>query len=387
MKFLPLLWSSLRRRTLRTVFTLLSIAVAFTLFGVLMATRTAFSAGVTVAGAERLVMLDKVSMVNALPLRYRAQIASTPGVADVTHGNWFGGIYQDPKNVFATIAVEPESWVRIHPEFVVSRSQQQAWLANRTGAMVGLETAQRFNWRLGDRVPLQGTIYRRPDGRPWEFTIEAIYDSPEGVADRTQFFVHQAYLNETLAPGAYGRDEVTYFVVKVADPRQSEQVASRLDALFTGSTPQTKTATEKAFVSSFANQIGDIGAIMLAIAGAVLFTILIVTGNTMAEATRERTSELAVLKTLGFSDGKIVALVLAESCLIALAGGGLGLGLAIAGITAIGDPTRGMLPPIHLPPGEIARGAGFIVMLGVMAGLLPALQARRLRIVDALRRR
>jgi putative ABC transport system permease protein len=386
-KFLPLLWSSLLRRKLRTVFTLLSIAVAFTLFGVLMATRTAFSAGVTVAGAERLVMLDKVSMVNALPLRYRAQIASVPGVADVTHGNWFGGIYQDPKNVFATIAVEPESWLRIHPEFVVSPSQQQAWLADRTGAMVGVETARRFNWRLGDRVPLQGTIYRRPDGRPWEFTIDAIYDSPEGVADRTQFFVHQTYLNETLAPGAYGRDEVTYFVVKVADPRESEQVASRLDALFAGSSPQTKTATEKAFVSSFANQIGDIGAIMLAIAGAVLFTILIVTGNTMAEATRERTSELAVLKTLGFSDGKIVALVLAESCLIALSGGGLGLGLAIAGITAIGDPTRGMLPPIHLPAGEIVRGVGFIVMLGVMAGLLPALQARRLRIVDALRRR
>jgi len=386
-KFLPLLWSSLNRRRLRTLFTLLSIAVAFTLFGVLMATRTAFSAGVTVAGAERLVMLDKVSMINALPLRYRAQIRSTAGVADVSHANWFGGIYQDPKNVFATVAVEPESWLRIHPEFAVPAAQQRAWLADRTGAMVGIETARRFNWRLGDRVPLQGTIYRRPDGRPWEFTIDAIYDSPEGIADRTQFFFHQAYLNETLAPGTYGRDEVTYYVIKVADPRESDQVASRLDALFAGSSPQTKTATEKAFVSSFANQIGDIGAIMLAIAGAVLFTILIVTGNTMAEATRERTSELAVLKTLGFSDTKIVALVLAESCLIALAGGALGLGLAIGGITAIGDPTRGMLPPLHLPAREIVRGCGFIVTLGVMAGLLPALQARRLRIVDALRRR
>jgi putative ABC transport system permease protein len=386
-KFLPLLWSSLNRRRLRTLFTLLSIAVAFTLFGVLMATRTAFSAGVTVAGAERLVMLDKVSMINALPLRYRAQIASTAGVAGVTHANWFGGIYQDPKNVFATVAVEPGSWLRIHPELVVPAAQQQAWLADRTGAMVGIETARRFNWRLGDRVPLQGTIYRRPDGRPWEFTIDAIFDSPEGIADRTRFFFHQAYLNETLAPGAYGRDEVTYYVIKVANPRESDLVASRLDALFAGSSPQTKTATEKAFVSSFANQIGDIGAIMLAIAGAVLFTILIVTGNTMAEATRERTSELAVLKTLGFSDTKIVALVLAESCLIALAGGALGLGLAIGGITAIGDPTRGMLPPLHLPAREIARGCGFVVMLGVMAGLLPALQARRLRIVDALRRR
>jgi putative ABC transport system permease protein len=386
-KFLPLLWCSLLRRKLRTVFTLLSIAVAFTLFGVLMATRTAFSSGIAVAGAERLVMLDKVSMINALPLRYRAQIASAPGVADVTHANWFGGVYQDPRNAFASVAVEPESWLRVHPEFVVPGDQKQAWLAHRTGAMVGVETARRFGWGIGDRVPLQGTIYRRPDGRPWEFTIDAIYDSPEGIADRTQFFFHEAYLNETLAPGTYGRDEVTYYVIKVADPRESEQVASRLDALFAGSSPQTKTATEKAFVSSFANQIGDIAAIMLAITGAVLFTILMVTGNTMAEATRERTSEFAVLKTLGFGDGRIVALVLAESCLIALAGGGLGLGLAIAGIAFVGDPTSGMLPPIHLPTREVVRGLGLIVALGVTAGLLPALQARRLRIVDALRRR
>jgi putative ABC transport system permease protein len=386
-KFFPLVWSSLRRRTPRTVFTLLSVVVAFTLFGVLMAIRTAFGAGITVSGAERLVMLDKVSMINALPLRYRAQIGSAPGVADLTYANWFGGIYQDPRNDFAKLAVDAESWLRIHPELVVPDDQKQAWLANRTGALVGVATARRFGWSIGDRVPVQGTIYRRPDGRPWEFTIDAIYDSPEGTADRTQFFFHQAYLNETLPPGAYGRDEVTYYVVKVADPRESDQVASRLDALFANSSPQTRTATEKAFVSSFANQIGDIGAIMLAIAGAVLFAILTVTGNTMAEATRERTSELAVLKTLGFGDGRIAALVLAESCLLALAGGGLGLVLAIAGIAFVGDPTSGLLPPIHLPTREVGRGLGLIVALGVMAGLLPALQARRLRIVDALRRR
>jgi putative ABC transport system permease protein len=369
------------------MFTLLSIAVAFTLFGVLMAIRSAFGAGITVAGAERLVMLDKVSMINALPLRYRAPIGSAPGVADVTHANWFGGVYQDPRNAFASLAVEPESWLRVYPEFVVPADQKQGWLADRTGAMVGVETARRFGWRVGDRVPLQGTIYRRPDGGPWEFTIDAIYDSPESTVDRTQFFFHQTYLNETLAPGAYGHDEVTYYVIKVADPRESVQIAGRLDTLFAGSSPQTKTATEKAFVSSFANQMGDIGTIMLAIAGAVLFAILMATGNTMAQATRERTSELAVLKTLGFGDGLIIALVLAESCLIALAGGGPGLGLAIAGIAFVGDPTSGMLPPIHLSPGDIVRGLGLIAALGVTTGLLPALEARRLRIVDALRRR
>jgi len=386
-KFAPLVWRSLLRRKLRTVFTLLSVVVAFTLFGVLMAIRTGFSAGITVTGAERLVMLDKVSMINAVPLRYRARIASAAGVADVTNANWFGGIYQDPRNDFAKLAVDAESWLRVHPEFVVADGQRKSWLANRTGAMVGADTARRFGWKIGDRVPVQGTIYRPADGRPWEFTIDAIYDTPEGTADRTQFFFHQAYLNETLAPGAYGRDEVTFFVIKVANPREAEQVASRLDALFDGASPQTRTATEKAFVSSFANQVGDIGAIMLAIAGAVLFAILMVIGNTMAEATRERTSELAVLKTLGFGDGRIFTLVLAESCLIALAGGGLGLTLAIAGIALVGDPTSGMLPPIHLPTGDVARGLVLIVALGVMAGLLPALQARRLLIVEALRRR
>jgi putative ABC transport system permease protein len=385
-KFLPLVWSSLQRRKLRTVMTLLSVVAAFTLFGVLMAIRTAFVAGVTVTGAERLIMLDKVSLINALPIRYAAQIASTPGVADVTHANWFGGIYQDPRNDFAKFAVDGESWLRVYPEFVVSADQQRAWLANRTGAVVGRDTARRFGWKVGDRVPVQGTIYRRPDDRPWEFTIDAIYDAPEGT-DRTQFFFHQAFLSETLAPGSYGRDEVTYYVIKVSDPRESVQVATRLDALFAGASPQTRTATEKAFVSSFANQIGDIGAIMLAIAGAVLFAILMVTGNTMAEATRERTSELAVLKTVGFGDGRIVALVLAESCLLAVLGGGIGLLLAVGGIALVGDPTSGLLPPIHLPAREVAKGAALIIALGVMAGLLPALQARRLRIVEALRRR
>lgn len=387
MKFLPLIWSSLQRRRLRTVFTLLSIVVAFALFGVLMAIRTGFSAGITVTGAERLVMLDKVSLINALPIRYRAQIASAPGVADVTNANWFGGIYQDPRNDFAKLAVDAESWLRVYPEFLVPDEQKKTWLGNRTGAMVGADTARKFGWRIGDRVPIQGTIYRRPDGRPWEFTIDAIYDAVEGTADRTQFFFHQAFLSETLAPGDYGRDEVTYFVVRVSNPRQSEQVAVRLDALFDGSSPQTRTATEKAFVSSFANQVGDIGAIMLAIAGAVLFAILMVTGNTMAEATRERTSELAVLKTLGFGDARIFALVLAESCLLAVTGGAIGLGLAVGGMAFIGDPTSGMLPPIHLPSADVVRALMLITALGVMAGLLPALQAQRLRIVEALRRR
>ena len=352
----------------------------------LMAIRLAFSAGVTLAGAERLVMLEKISLINTLPLSYRAQIIATPGVADVTHANWFGGIYQDPKNFFANMAVDPPSWIRTHAEFVVPDDQRQAWLADRTGAMVGVETARRFGWKIGDRVPLQGTIYRRPNGGPWEFTIDAIYDSREKNADRTQFFFHHTLLNETIGKGAYGHDEVTFYLIRVSDPRQADQVASRLDTLFSNSSAETKTATEKAFVSSFAGQIGDVGTIMIAIASAVLFTILLMSGNTMAQAIRERTNELAVLKALGFGDGEIFSLVLVESCTIAATGGGLGLGLSWAAITAIGDPTHGLLPPIYLSARDTALGLGLIAALGLATGILPAVEARRLKIVDALRR-
>jgi len=386
MKLLPLVWSNLVRRKIRTIFTLLSVAVAFILFGMLMAIRVAFSAGVTIAGAERLVMLDRISLINPLPLRYLAQIRAEPGVADVTHANWFGGVYQDPKNFFANMAVDAESWMRVHPEFLVAVDQKTAWLADRTGAMVGVQTAQRFSWKIGDRVPLQGTIYRRPDGRPWEFTIDAIYDSAEKNADRSQFFLHYDYLNETINSGAYGRDEVSWYIIRVADPKQSVQVAGRLDALFANSSSETKTATEKAFVSSFASQIGDIGTIMIAIASAVLFTILLVSGNTMAQAIRERTNELAVLKTLGFSDGRVAGLVLAESCLIAGVGGIIGLGLSWAAITLIPDPTHGLLPSIYLPARDAVLGCGLIAALGFLTGIVPAVEARRLKIVDALRR-
>src|SRR5262249_37606691 len=317
MKFLPIIWRNLLRRKIRTIFTVLSVFVAFVLFGVLMAIRVAFSAGVTIAGAERLVMIDKISLINPLPLAHMHQIQTVPGVADVTHANWFNGIYQDPKNFFANFAVDPESYLRIYPEFEIPADQKKAWLSDRTGAVVGIDTARRFGWKIGDRVPLQGVIYRRPDGQPWEFTIDAIYDSPQKGVDKTQFFFHYDYMNETIRDRAYGHDQVGWYVIKVADPAQSEQLAQRLDAMFANSSTETKTATEKAFVSSFAGQIGDIGAIMIAIATAVIFTILLVSGNTMAQAIRERTNELAVLKTLGFTDGRIVRLVLGESCLMA----------------------------------------------------------------------
>lgn len=384
MKFFPLIWRNLVRRKIRTIFTVLSVLVAFVLFGILMAVRLAFSAPISIAGAERLVMIDKVSLINFLPLSYRNDIQAARGVDDVTFSVWFGGIYQDQKNFFANMAVDPESFLRLYPEFIIPDEQKKAWLGDRTGALVGIDTANRFGWKVGDRVPLQGTIFRRPDGAPWEFTIDGIYDAQETGVDKTQFFFHYDYLNETMRTSFF-RDQVGWYVIKVADPSQTEALASRLDAQFANSPNETKTATEKAFVSGFAKQIGDIATIMIAIATAVLFTILLVSGNTMAQAIRERTNELAILKTLGFSDGRILGLVLAESCLIALLGGAVGLGLSWALIAQVGT-ANAMLPPLFLRPSDVAIGLFIVVLLGLATGLLPGVRASRLRIVDALRR-
>ena len=382
MKFLPLVWRSLMRRKLRTLFTALSILVAFVLFGALMSLKAAFSMGVDLAGQDRLVMIQKVSFIQPLPVSYQGRIATTDGVAAVTHATWFGGIYQDPKNWFAQFAVEPDAWMQMYPEYVLPEDRKQAWYANRTGAIIGRALADRFGWKVGDRVPLQATIYRKADESPWTFTVEGIYEAGTRGADTTQMFFHYDYLNETRT---ILEDQVGWYIIRVSDPQRSEDIARRLDALFANSSSETKTSTEKAFVQAFAQQIGDIGSIMMAILAAVLFTILLVSANTMAQAIRERTNELAVMKTLGFTDGHLLALVLCESVLLAVVGGGIGLALAWA-ITQNGDPTGGFLPAFFLPNRDLVLGVALILLLGTCAGLLPALQASRLRIVDALRR-
>lgn len=382
MKYLHLVWRSLMRRKVRTIFTALSILIAFVLFGALMALRVAFTMGVDLAGADRLVMIQKVSFIQPLPRAYQGRIATSEGVSDVTHASWFGGIYQEPKNFFAQFAVEPEAWLQMYPEYVVPEAQRQAWFANRTGAVVGRALAERFNWKVGDRIPIQPTIFQKSDGTAWDFVIDGIYDGGAQGTDLTQFFFHYDYLNETRL---FGKDFVGWYVVRVSDPAKSDAVATRLDAMFANSPNETKTSTEKAFVQAFASQVGDIGAMLIAILGAVLFTILLVAGNTMGQSIRERTGELAVLKTLGFTDGRLLALVLFESCLLAVLGGGTGLALAWL-ITQGGDPTGGLLPAFYLRTQDLVLGGVLIVSLGLAAGLLPAWQASRLRIVDALRR-
>jgi putative ABC transport system permease protein len=384
MKYLPLIWRNLWRRKLNTLFTTLAIFVGFVLFGALVAVRAAFSLGIDVAGADRLVMIHKVSFIQLLPRSYKDRILAVDGVKDITHANWFGGIYQDPSNFIANMAVDSDSFLRMYPEFTVPEDQLTKWKADRTGAIVGVDTMKRFGWKIGDRIPLQSPFYRKPDGTAWEFTIDGVYDSVVKGTDKTQFFFHYAFLEQVL-DGTPFEGQVGWYVIRVENPDESAQVAKRIDALFANSPYETKTATEKAFVSDFAKQIGDIGTIVVAIVAVAMFMILIVTANTMAHAIRTRTNELGMLKAVGFTDRLILVMVLLESSAIAIVGGGLGLAVAWA-IVAQGDPTNGMLPAWYFPIPALIVGCVLVVLLGIAAGALPAWQASRLRIVEALRR-
>jgi putative ABC transport system permease protein len=381
MKYLPLLWSSLWRKRLRTIFTLLSIFVAFLLFGLLMTIRTAFSFGVDIAGLDRLVLIHKVSLIMPLPVSYLDRLQATDGVTMATHNTWFGGVYQDPSNFFAQIAVEPKSFLEIYPQYRLPPEQFTAWLADRQGAIVGVDLARRFGWKVGDRIPIVGTIWQPKQGQVWEFNVIGLYEGDPGV-DKTQLFFRYDYLDENRRQG---EGLVGWYIVKIADPSQAQAMAAKFDGMFANSSAETKTTTEKGFVEGFAKQVGDIGTIMMAIVAAVLFTMLLVAANTMAQSVRERTSEVGVLKTLGFSSTAILALVLGESLLIALLGGGLGLGAAWL-IVQRGDPTGGLLPIFILPVTNVAAGVALIVLLGLVAGVLPALSAMQLKITDALRR-
>jgi putative ABC transport system permease protein len=317
-----------------------------------------------------------------LPVSYQNRLQQTKGVELASHQTWFGGVYQDPSNFFANIAVEPDRFLKIYPEFRLPADQDEAWRNDRQGAIVGRDLANRFGWKIGDRIPLTATIWQpKQGGTTWEFNIVGIYDGDEGV-DKTQMFFRYDYLDENRAQG---QGLVGWYVVKIADPAQAVELSRTFDEMFANSSAETKTTTEKGFIESFAKQIGDIGAIMIAISSTVLFMFGLVAASTMAQSVRERTSELAVLKTVGFSGPAILTLVLAESLFVALTGGLLGLALAWL-IVQQGDPTNGMLSIFVLPTRDILIGIVLMILMGVLAGLMPAVAAMRLRITDALRR-
>jgi putative ABC transport system permease protein len=384
MKFLHLIWSNLRRKKLRTSLTFLSITVAFVLFGLLRAIQQAMTGGVQLAGADRLMVQDKVSIIQLLPESYKERMERIPGVTLATHQTWFGGIYQDPKNFFMQNPVVPEEFFSMHPEFLLSPDQMQAWLKTRTGAVVGRKTAEKFGWKIGDKVPIRSPIWPQSDGNNvWEFDIVGIFDGRDKNTDTTPMFFRYDYFDEARPARAKGT--VGWYTIRIKDPAQAAEVAKAVDKEFENSDSETKTQTEGAMIQGWVRQIGDIVLIVSFILGAVFFTILLVTGNTMAQAIRERTGELGVLKAIGFTNAQVLVLVLAESCLLTVLGGGLGLALAWL-MTMKGDPTGGLLPLFFLPPRDLIVGGVLCVVLGLATGIFPAVMAMRLRVADALRK-
>jgi putative ABC transport system permease protein len=382
-KYLPLLASSLRRKRLRTFFTLASILVAFLLFGLAESLRFALQSGVDVAGADRLMTVHKVTFTQLLPASYLNRIRSIDGVEAVTPQTWFGGWFRDERNQIPTFPVDPRKYLEIYPEIAVPEEQRQAWIADRSGILIGRALVDLFGWQLGDTIPLKSAIWRREDGSDtWEVTVRAIFDLPEG-GDTRQIVMHNDYFEEAKQ---LGKGMVGWYVVKVADVDRMAAISRQIDAMFANSPAETKTSSERAMAQSFVNQIGNIGAILSAIVGAVFFTMLLVTANTMAQSVRERTNEIGVLKTLGFSNGGVLGLVLSESVLITTLGGALGM-LAAWWIGVQFEPTfRQYLPGFKVPPDAFVTAAVYMVGLGLFAGAVPAVQAMRLRIVEALRR-
>ena len=385
MKYFHLIWAALFRRKTRTILTLVSIVAAFLLFGLLNGVRTSFAeAGKSAAGAERLQTGSKLSFIQPLPLALEAKIAAVPGVLGVAYANWFGGAYQDPHNQIFTFAVSP-NYLDMYPEIVVSPAERKAFDSTRTGVLVGDVLAKKYHWKVGDKIPLMSNIFPNRDGsKNWTFDISGIMRAkhPEhGEFLQGGILMHWKYFDES---NPYNRGQVGWYVSHVADPAQADRVAQAIDALSANSDHETKTQTEQAAMASWIKQMANVGLIVFSIMGAVFFTLLFLTGNTMAQAVRERTTELGVLKTIGFSSASVLAIVLAESVLLVLIGGVLGLGLAavLGPIVSAGSGGVINMPPVGA--GSWSLGVGLMIAIGLLVGALPAVRAMRLNIVDAL---
>ena len=385
MKYLHLIWAALFRRKARTILTLISIIAAFLLFGMLDAVRTSFNqAGQSANGAQRLQTGSRLSFIQTLPQSLEAQIAQVPGVKMVTYANWFGGAYQDPHNQVFSFAVEP-NYLDLYPEMQVSAAERKAFDNTRTGALVGEKLAERFHWKVGDKIPMQSTIFPNHEGsKNWTFDIVGILHSKDkksgGFYDQ-MFLLNWKYFDETTP---YNRGQVGWYVTRVTDVNQADRVAKAIDAISANSDHETRTQTEAAATANWMKQLADIGLIVSSIMGAVFFTLLLLSGNTMMQAVRERTSELAVLKTIGFSSHSVLAMVLAESVLLLLLGGVLGLGLAMLMVGGIQSKMGGAIPMAPVDAGIWLHGLLLMIAAGLLVGALPAMRAMRLNIVDAL---
>ena len=384
MRYLPLLWAGLFRRKTRTVLTLLSIVVAFLLFGMLQAVQTAFESGADAADAKRLLTTARYSIIEPLPSAHLRVIERVPGVVGVASADWFGAKYQNESNAFPVFAVDPARYLDMYPEFTIDPAQREAFAKTRTGAVAGQRLVDRYGWKVGQKLPIASEIHAKTDGSlNWEFDLVGVIDAedPAVRGNTDMVLINVAHFDEARQ---LGRGKTGWYVERIADSEQAKAISTEIDRLFANSPDETKTAPEKEFAVGFAKQIGDIGAVVTRILIAVFFTILILTGNTMAQSVRERIPELAILKTLGFSDARVTALVLAEAVLLLGLGAGLGMAAAAALLPAVNGSTGGRFPPLFVTETTWVLAGALALLVALAVGLPPALRARRLRIVEAL---
>jgi putative ABC transport system permease protein len=379
-----LVWAQLFRRKTRTVLTLLSVIVAFLLFGLLQAVQVAFESGADTADAGRLLTTARYSIIEPLPMAHARAIERVPGVVAVAFADWFGARYQNESNAFPVFAVDPARYLDMYPEFTVTPAHRAAFVKTRTGAIAGRRLVERYGWRVGQKLPIASEIHARTDGSlNWEFDLVGVLDAedPAVQGNTDVVLINVAYFDEARQ---FGRGKTGWYIVRIADPSQARAISAEIDRQFANSPDETKTQPEKEFAIGFAKQIGDIGALVTRILMAVFFTILILTGNTMAQAVRERIPELAVLKTLGFSDRMVTGLVLGEALLLLGLGAALGMVAAVGVLPALNSNTGGRFPPLFVDATTWLLAAVIAAALAVVIGLPPALRVGRLRIVDAL---
>lgn len=377
-RFLPLIWRNAMRSKRRTVLTVLSIIVSLFLFSTIRTVLTSFDASLETADAARLVTRRSTSLTFPLPLSYRDRLAQIPGVEAVTWSNWFGGVYIDERNFFAQFAVDPEGYIPMYSEYILDPKEVEDFRRERTACIVGEKLAAKYDFKHGDRLTLRGTIFPGT----WDFVVRGIARAPEGRTLDTNFMLFSwDYLNERVGnPGQVG-----IYITKLADPTLAGEISKRIDATFANSAAETKTETEKAFQLGFITMLGNIRAVIYAVGTAIVIAIFLVSMNTMMMAARERTREMAILKAIGFTDRAVLALVLTESVLIALTGGLLGTAFAKTVFHFSDFTAGGFFPSFDITWGTVGRSLVIAVILGLISGTIPALNASRLKVVDALR--
>jgi putative ABC transport system permease protein len=384
MNYLLLIRKNLFRHKLRASLMIVCILTAFAIFGVLASIERSVNAGQDLAVANRLMVVNKINFTQPLPVSYVARVQAVEGVQEVTHVNWFGGYYRDPKNFLVALAVDPVTYMEVYgDELDISPEARRSFIRERTGALVGEAMAKRFGWKVGDHVPIANDIFTQKDGsRRWDFTVVGIDKGKKPEVDTNFMVFRYDYFDETRA---FGKGQIGSMVLRTTSPAANDRVARTIDQMFSNSAYETSTDTEKALSRAFIAQFGNIKLIMVVVVGAAFVTILMIVGNTLMMSVRERTREIGVLKSLGFPPSCILRLILGEAILLALAGGLSGLWSAALFMLSVHDSV-GDLVPQKISPDVALAGVALMLGFGIVTGLIPALNAMRLGVAAALGR-